>query len=61
MAEGARGGICSVDQIESFMVATPRHENSEHLAAFLGASQEPAPMPQVSAKSKRESTCARPS
>jgi sulfofructose kinase len=62
MAEGARGGICSVDQIESFMVATPRHENSEHLAAFLGASQEPAAaLPQVSAKSKRESTCARPS
>ncbi len=36
MAEGARGGICSVDQIESFMAATPRYAEIEELAALTG-------------------------
>lgn len=61
MAEGARGGISAVDQIETFMVATPRYEDTEHHAAFLGSSQESAAMPQVGANPKREPTSARAS
>jgi sugar/nucleoside kinase (ribokinase family) len=37
MAEGARGGIGSVDQIESFMLTTPRYQEAEeHAAASTG-------------------------
>lgn len=32
MAEGARGGIRTVDQIESFMLTTPRYQEAEELA-----------------------------
>ncbi len=35
MAEGARGGIGPVDQIESFMVTTPRYQEIEELAALI--------------------------
>lgn len=34
MAEGARGGISPVDQIESFMATTARYQKAEELAAF---------------------------
>ena len=34
MAEGARGGIRSVAQIESFMAATPRYQETEELATL---------------------------
>lgn len=34
MAEGARGGIGPVDQIESFMLATPRYQEIDELAAL---------------------------
>jgi hypothetical protein len=36
MAEGARGGICSVDRIESFMAATPRYQEIEEFAVLTG-------------------------
>jgi sugar/nucleoside kinase (ribokinase family) len=36
MAEGARGGICPVDQIESFMLTTPRYQEAEELTALTG-------------------------
>jgi len=32
MAEGARGGICPVDQVELFMTITPRYEAADDLA-----------------------------
>lgn len=35
MAEGARGGISSVEQIEAFMLATPRYQVFEELAALI--------------------------
>ncbi len=55
MAEGARGGIRSVDQIESFMVSTPRYEGSESLASFFGSSLESdATVPPGTESSKRE-------
>ena len=34
MSEGARGGIRSVDQIESFMRTTPRYQEAEELSAL---------------------------
>ena len=34
MAEGARGGIRSVAQIESFITSTPRYQETEELAAL---------------------------
>lgn len=34
MAQGARGGICSLEQIESFMATTPRYEGLEEFAGF---------------------------
>jgi sugar/nucleoside kinase (ribokinase family) len=52
MAEGARGAIWPVNQIESFMVATPRHEHIEDHATF-----EPAANIQQAATSKCESPC----
>jgi sugar/nucleoside kinase (ribokinase family) len=36
MAEGARGGICPVDQIESFMLTTPRYQEAEEFATLTG-------------------------
>ena len=55
MAEGARGGICPVEQIESFMLATPRYEEPENLASFSNLSLEPAAtFPQSTENSKRE-------
>jgi sulfofructose kinase len=58
MAEGARGGICSVDQIESFMATTPRYEVAEGLATPSGSSLEPdASIPQAPASSNSESAC----
>ena len=35
MAEGARGGIGPVDQIECFMLSTPRYQEIEELAALI--------------------------
>ena len=58
MAEGARGGIRSVEQIESFMVATPRYKD-EDLALLSGSSLEAdAAIPQATAKSNCDSACA---
>ena len=48
MAEGARGGIASTDQIESFMAATPRYQESEEFA-------EPTPAPSGSPRHPRPS------
>jgi sugar/nucleoside kinase (ribokinase family) len=35
MAEGARGGIGPVDQIEAFMGSTPRYQEAEEFAAII--------------------------
>jgi len=35
MAEGARGGIGPVDQIEAFMATTPRYQEAEEFAAIV--------------------------
>ena len=43
MAEGARGGIRSVDQIESFMLTTPRYQEAEEFAALTAEPSTPAP------------------
>ena len=58
MAEGARGGICSVDQVESFMASTPRYKPVEDYAAFVDTAQEhAATIPQTTAPSKCGSPC----
>jgi sulfofructose kinase len=43
MAEGARGGISPVDQIESFMATTPRYQKVEELAALTAETPTPTP------------------
>jgi sugar/nucleoside kinase (ribokinase family) len=52
MAEGARGGIASVDQIESFMAATPRYQEAEEFVepstpAPSGSPRHPRPSAEV--------------
>jgi sugar/nucleoside kinase (ribokinase family) len=59
MAEGARGGIRTVDQIESFMLTTPRYENAEALASLTAES--PAPPPSGSRQHPRLSVQDHPS
>jgi len=43
MAEGARGGISPVDQIESFLATTPRYQEAEELSNLTA--EPPTPLP----------------
>ena len=59
MAEGARGGICSVEQIEAFMLSTPRYEEPEDFASFSSLLLEPAAtFPQPTENSKHQAASA---
>ena len=59
MAEGARGGICSVEQIEAFMLSTPRYEEPEDFAIFSSLLLEPAAtFPQPAENSKHQAASA---
>jgi bifunctional ADP-heptose synthase (sugar kinase/adenylyltransferase) len=61
MSEGARGGICSVEQIESFMTSTPRYPEIEELAALRESDPPPKPTPPNSRQHPRPSATAHPS